>query len=233
MRFAFFGDSWVYHWAHSSDTVRLSNTFKDRYKVEEGKVLPDEASFLFGELLRSMGHEAISYGSPCSTLEYVIRDLEYKHDPSADFHVVFVPAVLRELSHGSRFWDKVPLDIRKSLEKFLQFYENYQLRLIWKLNRVAEEKNLRILLIGGHGPLTDTSAHSTNNLITVITKDLLKDLLLERDPVYAQHNELKYTNHFRFTTDIDFNTFAEEGWSKEIIQRMKADIEQTIDLDNQ
>ena len=230
MRFAFFGDSWVYHWAHSSDVKVLSKAYQEKYKVEEGKTLPDEATFLYGEMLRTMGHEAISYGSPCSPLEYVIKDLEQKYDPSADFHVVFVPAILRELSHGKTFWDQVPLDIRKNLEKFLQYYENLQLRLIWKLNRVAEEKNLRILLIGGHGPLTDISAQSTNKLITVVTKDFLKDILIERDPVYAQHHELKYTNHFRFSTDIDFNTFAEEGWSKEIIQRMIADIVQTIDL---
>lgn len=232
MKFAFYGDSWVYHWAHSSDVKVLSKAYQKKYKIEGDKVLPDEATFLYGEMLRSMGHEAVNYGLPCSPFEYIVRDLEEKYDTSADFHVVFVSAILRELSHNNTFWGRVPLEIRKDHDKFIVFYENAQLRLIWRLNRLAEQKNLRILLIGGHGPLTETSAQATNKLITVVTKDLLKDILFERTPVYAHHNQLKYTNHFRFSTDIDFNTFAEEGWSNDIIQRMITDIEQTIDLNN-
>lgn len=231
MKFAFYGDSWVFHWAHSSDVKVLSRTYQDRYKMEGTKVLPDEATFLYGELLRSMGHEAVNFGSPCSPLEYTVRDIEEKYDTSADFHVVFCSAVLRELSHNNSFWGKVPLDIRKDHDKFIEYYENAQLRSIWRLNRLAEQKKLRILLVGGHGPLTERSAQSTNKLVTVVTKDLLKDIVVSRQPVLEHRDDFKYINHFRFSTDIDFNEFSNQGWSNDIIRRMVSDIQQTINLD--
>lgn len=231
MKFAFYGDSWVYHWAHSSDVKVLSKAYQEKYKIEGDKVLPDEATFLYGEMLRSMGHQAINFGTPCSPLEYTVRDIEEKHDPSADFHVVFVSAILRELSHNNTFWGRVPLDIRKDHDKFIEFYENSQLRLIWKLNRLAEEKNLRILLIGGHGPITETSAQATNKLVTVVSKDILKELTILRLPQLENRHDFKYINHFRFSTDIDFNDFTKQGWSKDIVRRMVSDIQQTINLD--
>lgn len=231
MKFAFYGDSWVYHWAHSSDVKILSETYKNRYIVEEENFLPTEASFLYGELLRSMGHEAVNYGIPCSPFEFTVQKLQEEYVTSADFHVVFVSAILRELSHDNLFWGRVPLEIRKDHDKFIEYYENAQLRLIWKINRLAEEKNLRILLVGGHGPLTDKSVQATNKLVTVVTKDILKDVLLNRHPNLAGRDELRYTNHFRFSTDIDFNEFPKAGWSNNIIKRMISDIEQTITLE--
>ena len=232
MKFAFYGDSWCYHWVLPQEIEKISESINNSYKGEEAyeDINPKEAFFLYGMLLKSFGHSAINFGMPCAPLEYIIDSVENSPAKDADIHVVFASSVLRELSHKG-MWDTVPENMRKDHDKFIEFYENKQLRLIWRLNKIAEQDKLRIILIGGHGVISDKAADSTNELITVLSKDILKDLFLERNPEQAKHPVWQYPNYFRMCTDIDFEEFDKKGWDFNIIKRMVNDIGTFITLD--
>lgn len=233
MKFAFYGDSWCYHWMLSAEVEKISKSIENNYKGEfrYENMLPKECHFLYGMLLRSLGHSAISFGAPCAHMEYVVQQVEQSTAKDADIHVVFVSSVIRELSHEG-MWEKIVSEkIRKDHDKFIQFYENEQLRLIWKLNKIAERDNLRIILIGGHGPISDKAADSTNELITVLSKDILKDLYLERNPHDAFEPNWQYPHYFRMCTDIDFKEHDKKGWDIKITKRMVNDISTFITLD--
>lgn len=232
MKFAFYGDSWCYHWMLPQELEKISKSIENNYKGESKyeDMLPTESHFLYGMLLRSLGHSAISFGAPCAHMEYVIHQVEESTAKDADIHVVFLSSVIRELSHEG-MWDKVPENIKKDHDKFIEFYENKQLRLIWKLNKIAEQDNLRILLIGGHGVISDKAADSTNELITVLSKDILKDLYLERNPDEATQPIWQYPHYFRMCTDIDFEEHDKKGWDINITKRMVKDIGTFITLD--
>lgn len=232
MKFAFYGDSWVYHWVLPQEVEKLSDQLNNSYKGEDlyEDIHPREAFFLYGMFLRSLGHSVVNFGMPCSPLEYTIDSIENSTAKDADIHVVFASSVLRESSHEG-MWDKVPENIRKDHDKFIEFYENKQLRLIWRLNKIAEQDNLRIILIGGHGVISNKAAESTNGLITVLSKDILKDLYLERNPNEASHPIWQYPHYFRFCTDIDFDVHDKKGWDTNITKRMVSDIGTFITLD--
>lgn len=232
MKFAFYGDSWCYHWVVRQDIQIVSDSITNNYKgeVTYENMIPPEAHFLYGMMLKSMGHSAISFGQPCAHLELIVDQLENTTAAEADIHVVFASSVIRELSHDG-MWDNVPDNIKKDHDKFIEYYENKQLRLIWRLNKVVEEKKLNTILIGGHGVLSDKAAESTNELITVLSKDILKDIYLERNPHEAKESIWKYPHYFRMCTDIDFKEHDKKGWDINITKRMISDICTFITLD--